>query len=260
MANKNRLPDVFNVEQLVKLFDAIDRPKVCIAAALTFFCGLRLSEVSNLQIEHIDLNSKRLKVVDAKNSRRNLSGYGKDRYVPIPDLMISPLKKWVDIIGGGKWLLPSHKSPDRPLRKKSLDAQFREALKRAGLLIPDYEIEFKTRINGKRRTIKVTRHKYHFHTLRHAYATYLLSKDVDLYTISNLLGHNQITTTQIYARISGTQKRKAIDAAFNTPLRSQIIPTLPQAMEDKVLEIKKLQLEVKKLELTRQPEAPTHQT
>lgn len=136
MGNKNKLPDVFNVEQLIKLFDAIDRPKVAIACALGFFCGLRISEVCNLRIEDIDIDRKVLKVVDGKNSRRKFSGYGKDRYVPIPPQLIHPLNIWIDIIGGGKWLFPSDKSPDTHLRKKSLSEQFREVLKRAGLLIP----------------------------------------------------------------------------------------------------------------------------
>jgi len=250
MGDKNKLPDVFNVEQLVKLFDAVDRPKVAIASALTFFCGLRLSETCNLKVEDIDLTNKRLKIVDAKNSRRNLTGYGKDRYVPIPDLMISPIKKWLEIISGGKWFLPSHKSPDSHMRKKSLHEQFQEVVKKAGLLIPSYEIEFKTRIKGKLQNKKATRYKYHFHTLRHAYATYLLDKGVDLYTISNLLGHNQITTTQIYARISDTKRNQAIGVAFNTPLRSQIVHMQPPSIEEKMLEVKKLELEVRKMELT----------
>ena len=249
MGNRNQLPDVFNVEQLVKLFDSIDRPKVGIASALAFFCGLRISEVCNLKIEHIDLDNKRLKVVDGKNSRRNLSGYGKDRYVPIPPQMISPIKKWIEIISDGKWLLPSDKSPDAHLRKKSLHEQFRVALKQAGLLIPRYDIDVKTKINGKKTIRKVTRYNFHFHTLRHAYATYLCDKGVDIYTISTLLGHNQVTTTQIYARVSDVQRNRAVNDAFNTPLSTRIISAQPQSIQDKMIELKKLELEVRKMEL-----------
>jgi Phage integrase family len=135
------------------------------------------------------------------------------------------------------------------MRKKNLHEQFRQVLAKAGLLIPRYEMEFKQRIQGKRRLKKVTRYKYYFHTLRHSYATYLLEKGVDLYTISHLLGHNQVTTTQIYARISEGQKNKAIDAAFNAPLRSRILPVHEPHLNEKILEIKKLELEVRKMEM-----------
>ena len=45
MSNKNKLPDVLSVEQLVKIFDAVEDPKIAIATAVTFFCGLRISEI-----------------------------------------------------------------------------------------------------------------------------------------------------------------------------------------------------------------------
>ena len=68
-------------------------------------------------------------------------------------MLISPLKKWIDIIAGGKWLLPSDKSPNTHIRKKSLYEQYRFVLKNAGLLIPEYETEYEAKIQGK----KVTR-------------------------------------------------------------------------------------------------------
>lgn len=251
MSNKNKLPSVLNVEQLIKIFDAIDRPKVAIASALAFFCGLRISEVCNLKIEDVDLEKQRLKVVDGKNSRRSLSGYGKDRYVPIPPQMISPLKKWIEIIDGGKWLLPSDKSPDAHIRKKSLGEQYREALFKAGLLLPAMELEFKIKINGQETIKKITRHKYYFHTLRHSYATYLRDKGIDIYTISDLLGHNQVTTTQIYARISDAQKQRAINQAFNHQMTPYVLPQnhCKQTEADKLLEIRKLELEIEKLKM-----------
>ena len=117
--------------------------------------------------------------------------------------------------------------------------------------------EFKTKINGKTQTKTITRHKYYFHTLRHSYATYLRDKGVDIYTISDLLGHSQVTTTQIYARISDTQRTKAINEAFNhqfnpyqtVQVQTQTQNPLAQNEKDKLLEIKKLELEVEKLRL-----------
>lgn len=50
-----------------------------------------------------------------------------------------------------------------------------------------------------------------FHCARHTYATMLLTKSVDLYTVSKLLGHNEVKTTQIYAKIIDQKKIDAVD-------------------------------------------------
>ena len=136
--------------------------------------------------------------------------------------------------------------------------QYKECLARAGLLIPAMELEFKTKINGETTTKKIIRHKYYFHTLRHSYATYLKDKGIDIYTISDLLGHNQVTTTQIYARISDSQRIKAVNQAFNHQYNPyQINPNYQsqtQSEADKLLEIKKLELEIEKIRLSKSKE------
>ena len=53
--------------------------------------------------------------------------------------------------------------------------------------------------------------KISFHTARHTFATMLLTLDVDLYTVSKLLGHKDIKTTQIYAKIIDKKKRDAVN-------------------------------------------------
>ena len=50
-----------------------------------------------------------------------------------------------------------------------------------------------------------------FHTARHTFATMLLTLDVDLYTVSKLLGHKDIKTTQIYAKIIDKKKQDAVN-------------------------------------------------
>ena len=220
--NKHKLPNAFNPDQLIRLFDVMDNVKVGVAAALAFYCGLRISEVCNLKIDHVNFTDKKLKVVDSKYTLRSKSNYGKDRYIPIPDQMISPLKKWINLIKGGQWLFPSDKSPDDHLRKKSLYEQYRVYLKRADLEIPEYDVEVKVPGQKEKRTI--TRHRYNFHTLRHSYGTYLRNKGVALEDIKELMGHERYDTTLVYAKIASTQKSKAVNEAFSNQLRNQVIP------------------------------------
>lgn len=50
-----------------------------------------------------------------------------------------------------------------------------------------------------------------FHTSRHTHATLLLSLGVDLYTVSKLLGHSEVRSTQIYGRIVDRKKDEAVN-------------------------------------------------
>jgi hypothetical protein len=101
---------------------------------------------------------------------------------------------------------------------------FAEARKRAGLDIPDYKIEYKKPTRYRKET---TIYKFRFHHLRHFYATYVYERTRDLYAVANLLGHNQVTTTQVYARVSDKTKRETVDFAFNMPIKTQLFEKNP---------------------------------
>ncbi|SVC42403.1 uncharacterized protein METZ01_LOCUS295257, partial [marine metagenome] len=58
---------------------------------------------------------------------------------------------------------------------------------------------------------KIKKH-LHWHIGRHSFATLSLTQGADLYTVSKLLGHKKIATTQIYGKVIDSAKRKAVDA------------------------------------------------
>jgi len=79
--NMRGLPETISIEELVILIKNTKSPHHKLAFKLGFLCGLRVSEVVKLKLEHIDLNRGFLFIKDSK--------WGRDRYVPIP----APLKK-----------------------------------------------------------------------------------------------------------------------------------------------------------------------
>jgi len=224
MSNKNKLPDLFTKEQLIKLFENMLIPKCSIACFMALMCGLRVREVCRLEIADIDLQRRQLKVRDSKNTNRKKQGYGKDRIVPIPEIAISPIKKWLNILDGGKYFIPSEKSPDNHLRVKTLHLWFSYTRDRAGLNAIDYKVKYKRKINNREDS---TIYKYRFHHLRHFYATYVYERTRDLYAVSHLLGHNQVSTTQIYAKMSDKTKQESVDFAFNIPIKTKLFQQNP---------------------------------
>lgn len=51
-----------------------------------------------------------------------------------------------------------------------------------------------------------------FHVSRHTFAVLMLSNDVDIYSVSKLLGHVDLKSTQVYAKLVDEQRKKAVDA------------------------------------------------
>ena len=208
-------------EQLTKLFGNIFMPKCSIACFMALMCGLRIREICRLEIQDIDLERRIIKIRDSKNTNRKKQEYGKDRIIPIPEIAINPIRKWLEVVEGGRYFLSSDKSPDKHLRTKTLHEWFREARNRAGLDYKDYEYTEKR--TGRKKSV----YKYRFHHLRHFYAQYVYEKTRDLYAVANLLGHNQITTTQIYAKVSDKTKKDTINFAFNTPIKTKMFEENP---------------------------------
>lgn len=174
-----KLPTVLTIEEVEKLLNfnlltAFDyRNKAMIE--LMYGTGLRVSELINLKLTDVDLDKKYVRC------------YGKgrkERIVPIGELALNYLQIYVE------------QYRNQLLKKRFCDYLFLNnhgnQLTRQGFLLIIKNIAKDTGI-----TKEITPH-----VLRHSFATHLLNNGADLLSISLLLGHENVTTTQIYTHIS----------------------------------------------------------
>ena len=178
-----KLPKVLSVDEVVSLLEKVDksdplglRNKALLE--LVYGSGLRVSELLEIKTEDIHLNQAYI-LVHGKGQ--------KERIVPISDMAVLAIRKYM--IDGREQLLKDQTSNYLFLNQigSSLSRQgFFKLLKK---LASDAGIE--TECSP--------------HTLRHSFATHLLENGMDLRTLQTLLGHEDISTTQIYTHIS--QKR-----------------------------------------------------
>ena len=217
---KTRNRYTFTREQLIRLFDTITYPKITIACFISRMCGLRIEEVSRLKWDNIDFRNQNMEVLNSKWKHRTRDGYGKDRKVRMPKIMIEPLQRWKDIIDGGVWVLPSDKSPNMHITKKALYNQFHDFLRKAGLLEPHYVFE---RVSKDGTKEAITRYKLNYHSLRAYYIKGWRRRGIKLEIIAKQAGHDDINTTMGYTRFTDEEADRLIDAAFDRPI-DQIQP------------------------------------
>lgn len=183
-----KLPTVLSVEEVMLLLDSLnnDTPYNARNQAMIevmYGTGLRVSELVNLKLSELHLTSKMI----------STTGKGsKERIVPINDYASKILRNY--IIDERPKLLKRGKDPNfvflnnqgGPLSRQSFFLILRKLCKDVGI------------------TKEISPH-----TLRHSFATHLLEAGTDLRLIQEMLGHEDISTTQIYTHLS-KQKIKAV--------------------------------------------------
>ena len=185
-----KLPDVISTEEIDRLISAIDLGKAegernrAILETL-YGCGLRVSELVNLQISDLFFEEGFIKVTGKGN---------KQRFVPV-----SPYtQKFINIYH-------NEIRPHLPVKKEATDTLF---LNRRGNKLTRAMIFTIVR--------RLTEHaginkKISPHTFRHSFATHLLENGADLRAIQQMLGHESITTTEVYMHIDRKHLREVIE-------------------------------------------------
>lgn len=151
--------------------------------SLLYDCGLRSHEAVSLTLDDIDLHANLL-TIRGKG--------GKTRRVPFCDATLTALTRWIAVRGN----VPSHAQTrvlllsvnGNPLSTSDVRRLVSRLAKRTGITASP-------------------------HTLRHAYATHLLEGGADLRVIQELLGHSNISTTELYTHVSTAHLTQAYNAA-----------------------------------------------
>ncbi|MDA8702942.1 tyrosine recombinase XerC [Pseudomonadales bacterium] len=183
---KRRLPKVLDTDQAARLLDfqpqnaKEKRDKAIIE--LLYGSGLRLMEVIGLSIKDLDLAAGFVTVLGKGN---------KVRQVPLGRLCIKALDEWLTehpSIATDAPLFPSKNG--QPISPRTIQKRLKDIA-----------------------VIQLGDNSLHPHMLRHSYATHMLESSGDLRGIQELLGHNDISTTQIYTHLDFQHLANVYDKA-----------------------------------------------
>ena len=184
------VPVVLSVDQIDSLLKSIDTTTFLgkrddALFELIYSCGLRISEVCNLLVMNLHMEEKLILV----------SGKGdKERLIPFGERAYNKLKLYLEEV-----------RPELVKNKNTAEVFVNykgEPISRKGVWKRFQELQALSGVKSK------------VHTLRHSFATHLLSGGADLRSVQELLGHSDLSTTTIYTHITDSQLQDAHDKYF----------------------------------------------
>jgi integrase/recombinase XerC len=151
---------------------------------LMYSSGLRLSECVNLDVEDIDLEVPELKVTGKGN---------KTRYLPIGRAAVKVLKRWYSVRA--------------QMVKENERAVF---ISQRGVRLSQRTVQSRVQLAARQCGLGMHLHP---HMLRHSFASHILQSSGDLRSLQELLGHANISTTQVYTQLDFQHLAKVYDDA-----------------------------------------------
>jgi len=172
----SKMPVVLTQEEIGKLLNATKSKKSKLILSLIYATGMRVSEITNLKLQDLQFNESIGYLKKAKGR--------KDRMFNIPGFLHEELLKQSN---SQKELNQIYlfSGPKEKLTERNIQKIVQKTASRAGLT-----------------------KEVHTHTLRHSFATHLLEQGTDIRKIQELLGHSNLSTTQIYTHLSKEELKK----------------------------------------------------
>ncbi len=173
---RRKLPEITSVDSILKIYQIADELKtdsklVQVIFELLYGCALRVSELCNLNWGDLDINAKILRVKGKGN---------KMRISPVGDKSIKIIKEYLEE--------KNFSSPSDALLTNSQDKR----------IYPRMVHRIVNKYLSQVTDIK----KKSPHILRHSAATHMLDRGADLRVVKEILGHENLSTTQIYTHVS----------------------------------------------------------
>ena len=176
-------PQFLTIEQFNKLLNIVVEDNLRDIFTFAVLTGMRLNEISNLRWESIEWKSN---IIHILNTEEFVTKNSKERTVPMHQVVVEMLQRRYKRFGNSKWVFC----------KSTL-------YKYSGSYI-SHKFRHYCEVMGYPK-------KYHFHTLRHTFASWLVAQNVNIYTVMELLGHSNVTTTQIYAHLQKSQLQNSVN-------------------------------------------------
>ena len=194
-----KLPNFLQHDELKTIFDSIDmstslglRNRLIIE--LLYATGIRVSELTSLKLSNIDMNNQEIRIL-GKGSKERIVFFG-DYAKHFLELYIKEARP--DLLKQNKSETLLINNSGEPLSRRGVELIVDEVVKKAAL-----------------------KHNISPHVLRHTFATDMLNNGADLKSVQELLGHESLSTTQIYTHIT------------NERLRSVYLRSFPRQSESK---------------------------
>lgn len=192
---ERRLPDFLSEKEMEGLLDIAARAGDGLAATrdraileLLYSSGVRVQELSGLNVEDVDMWN---------GAVRALGKGGRERMAPVGEAALEALRHYLSLRGLNA--LAARDGRTRPLlmnlrggrlNARSIRSIVQSWARRAGLA-----------------------RRVHPHTLRHSFATHLLNRGCDLRSVQEMLGHKNLSTTQIYTHVTKDRLKKIYEKA-----------------------------------------------
>ena len=165
-----KLPVILSPEEVMRFLESVDSMKHRAILMAAYAAGLRVSEATHLKVTDIDSQRMMLRVDQGKGQ--------KDRYVMLSPRLLEELRSYWRAVRPKNWLFPGD-IPGSPISRHAVGLACEKAHRCSGIKKP------------------ITPH-----SLRHAFATHLLERGVDVRRIQLLMGHRSLATTSRYLKVA----------------------------------------------------------